>query len=168
MSNRWGLFAAVLFATSAQADMLPTWQGVWRGDCINSLPGNPPSLQYAMTLEIAPAKNPDALKWIITYALDTGKEVRNYELRTVKAENGHYVINERDGILIDTYLFDNALYSEFDLGNQRAPAKYEINGNEMHFEVPIYESSVVRATGHNANIVLSHQADSLQRCILNK
>lgn len=115
-------------ATPAQPIRLPTtWHGTWRGDCTAITTSNRPALNFTMQLRVAPiADRPDRLTWEITYEGGAGNQVRPYELIALENEPNRFVIDEKNGILIDAGLLGSTIASHFTVQSAMITATYRL------------------------------------------
>lgn len=147
--------ATTTSATSDSDGILPAaWRGVWRGDVsVDSNKGTRDAFQ--MELAIGNTAKPDRMQWQITYNGAQGKSVRDYELVATNKEIGHFAIDEKNGIQIDTMLVGNALLSHFSVGGQTIWCKYELTNSvpaEILFELISAPSESAVNTGGSGNI----------------
>lgn len=133
-------------------DTLPfpeSWAGVWVGE-LEIWKGSKVMQSIPMETIIGPTAVADEYKWVTTY--DQGKsEEENvekpYVLKIVDSEKGHYIIDEKNSILIEAYLFDNKLASWYTVGKSFIQATYEKRGDEIIFEIFAGGKEPVSVTG---------------------
>ncbi len=93
-----------------------------------------------MTLRIQPiSNNPRRYTWQITYGAGAKKLVRNYELVVKDRGAGHFVIDEKDGTLIDAWWVGDTLYSQFRVGNQLLNSQYERESDRLRYKLVTYQ-----------------------------
>jgi len=121
------------------------WQGTWSGImCDRTVKGK--SQTVPMTLRIKPvSKNPIRYTWQISYGTGTKKLVRNYELVAKNQSAGHFAIDEQDGTLIDAWWLGDKLYSQFRVKNQLFNIQYQLQGNQLHYELVVYQPLIPQA-----------------------
>ncbi len=114
MSKLFPLLFFSLTATALAGQTFPAdWLGKWTGD-LEIWRGNRQVNTVPMSLEIQPLDT--AWTFVITYQAGTAApDLRNYLLVAVDDAAGHYAIDEKNGIVLDVYLFDNCLYDRFSL-----------------------------------------------------
>jgi len=122
------------------------WLGYWEGELtINNTTG---TLQkIPMALDQALTDSSGVYTWAIIYGEDTIKGRRDYLLRTVDATKGHYITDERNGILLDAYLIDNELISVFEVMGNQLITKNKREKDNLIFEILMYKSTVANITG---------------------
>lgn len=79
-----------------------------------------------MELETAPLKDRNADLWKIIYVFNDRREERNYEIKLVEGSSNHFVIDEKNGFLIDNLLSNNTLYSQFTINNNLVTTRFEL------------------------------------------
>ncbi|MBW4612636.1 MAG: hypothetical protein KME21_05035 [Desmonostoc vinosum HA7617-LM4] len=114
------------------------WQGTWSGRMLDrSVKGQ--SRTVPMTLRIQPiSNNPVRYTWQITYGEGENKIVRNYELVAKDQGAGHFVIDEKDGTLIDEWRVGDTLYSQFRVGDKLLSTKCRRQSNRLYYELATY------------------------------
>lgn len=133
-----------------------SWSGRWRGTLTVS---NGP--EVGVELEITP--RPDGRTgWSLRYQ---GQPERAYELVPVDPARGHYLVDEKNGILLDSYYEDGVLLSQFEVGQNRVTARYQRQGDRLLLEMNMFGKEPVRASAMG---VRAFGLGSLQRAILTK
>lgn len=125
---RWmmGLGLVVLLSTPsawAQETFPASWVGKWAGPS-QYVPVSGDTLDFRMELHIAPTHDPARHTWTIVYLQDGQREERAYELVTVDAATGHYQIDEKNSIVLDSSYLNGTLYSLFAIGQVQIFAQY--------------------------------------------
>jgi hypothetical protein len=155
------LSAGFTGSATVRADALDSWAGVWRGDCQLSPPG-----RVGMELRIEPM--PGGLRWVMVYRTPRGDEVRDY--RVVPNGPGRYVLDERNGILIDMVLRGDVLYDSFRIRQGNAPrifGRHERRGRTMIVEMISQDERPSRSSGGGSvPTVDSYQVTGGQFCRL--
>jgi len=140
-----GIIAAIAAASGAaqaRADGLESWEGLWRGECQIA-----PSGRIGMEIQIQrmPGGN---FRWLMVYRTPRGDEVRDY--RVSANGPGRYVLDERNGILIDMFYRDDVLYDAFRIRQGAAPrtfGRHERRGRTMLVEMIPHDERPSRTTG---------------------
>jgi hypothetical protein len=167
---------STLFLGSAFASIessFSNWIGFWEGDCQLSSPVQ--GVQKVNTsLNITEGSKPDRLGWQLIYQ-ETGpfpKQVRNYEMVTIDESAGHYMIDERNGLLLDSFLKGDAIYSTFTIKeNLIFTTHVLIEKNKMLATYPSFNSNPVRktcVTGQPDLCAHSFLFQAAQKCILTR
>ena len=97
--------------TTRPAGLPATWLGQWRGEVQVLVPGGAVAGAFQMVLEVShapeqPAGGLPVYMWAITYEQGENRQTRPYLLRLATDETGsvlpgHFVLDERNGILVD-------------------------------------------------------------------
>ena len=90
-------------------------------------------MEFTMRLNVKPTDSAGKYTWQIIYG-DDKKDNRPYFLRAVDTSKGHWVVDENDGIKIDTYIAGNNANSAFTVGNSTIVDNYSVSGNTMSVE----------------------------------
>jgi len=129
-------------APTAKPAVFPAdWVGKWHGT-LHSTNGKK-SREFAMILEIAP-KGAGRYQWKITYALDSGSNVRDYELIVDDSQPGQYQIDEKNGIVLKASFIGQTLYTLFDVGGTQIDFRYSMTDEGI--SVDVLSSKVADAT----------------------
>ena len=100
--------------------------GSWKGK-LNWHPMGKPMQQIPMQLNIQQAAG-GMYTWTMIYG-DSMRDNREYLLKAVDSATGHWVIDERNGILLDQYWIAGKLSSAFSVGNTKILNTYTLNDN---------------------------------------
>jgi len=123
-----------------------TWIGTWKGELNIYHPQNL-AQRVTMELEIGKTSKSNLYTWITTYDEDQEKGRRNYELKIIDEEKGLYVIDEKNSIELESYLFQNRLISRFEVNRNLLTCTYEKQGDQIIFEVIAGSQKEVSVTG---------------------
>ncbi len=114
-------------------EMEGAFLGQWKGTLQWMVAGKP-TKEFAMKLIIQPADTAGQYTWQIIYG-DSGKvDNRPYLLKPVDIAKGHWVVDERDGIVLDSYLHGNSFHGAFTVMGNTIVDSYTVNGDEMRVE----------------------------------
>lgn len=131
------LFLIISFLTtcvSSQSNFPTSWQGTYKGD-LNIYTTDSVAMKVQMHLEIAPTEKDSVFIWKMTYIFNGNEDVRDYQLKLVDASKGHYIVDERNSILIDTYYRNGVLTSFFEVEKSFIISEYTKIGEEIHFDI---------------------------------
>ncbi|AFC25704.1 hypothetical protein [Saprospira grandis] len=122
------------------------------------------------------AKKPGVWSW--TTEFDSSQLVpkavlKDYLLIEDKSQaQGHYILDEQDGILIDMILMGNSLYSQFEVGNNKITTVDRLEGNTLYKEIIMAPKDKVRKSsakiGKESFEVSAANSIILQKSILKK
>lgn len=105
------LFFILKFTQAQQGTFPENFIGNWKGTLQWMMAGKPPQ-SFQMQLRIQPADSAGQYTWQIIYGEDN-KDNRPYILKPIDTAKGHWLVDERDGILLDTYVHENCVHGAF-------------------------------------------------------
>jgi len=149
------------------------WLGQWTGT-LNIYRDTGLVQTLPMQLHLQPIEGSENFTWTIIYGEDVEKGTRNYELETIDASKGQYLIDEKNSIKIESYLLHNRLVSWYVVANNLIYISYEKKGDELHFEVVAGKQEAVSTTGNTKESeeeipeVITYPIGTLQNAILRK
>lgn len=150
-----------------------SWLGNWIGE-LEIYKSNKVVQIIPMELELLAVDSMDNFVWAIIYGEDREAGRRAYELETLDAEKGLYLVDEKNTIKLEAYLFDNKLMSWYDVMGNKILSIQEKRGDEMIFEIVFGSSEPVSTTGGKAfqgeeiPIVKTFPIGGYQRALLRK
>ena len=143
-----------------------TGKANWHGFLSGSRPKHVP-----MQLLIQPsADTAGHFTWHIIYK-DQSKDSRPYRLKPVDTLTGHWLIDERNGILLDQYWVGNRFSGAFSVSNATIVNTYYLEDDKLIVEFISYPLKSVRTSGKgNKEIpfVESYAVKSFQRAVLSR
>jgi len=176
MKRLWLLvtLTSIAFTGIAQEQFPDSWVGNYSGEleiyAVDSV-----RMKLNMKLKIQPSVKDSIYSWTIVYDLKDGVDVRAYELRVINKEKGHYQIDEKNSIVIDSYFKKNIFTSFFQVMDSFIIATYTFNtDDEIVFEIIASKTKEVSASGggkwNDEEIprVLSYEVNGRQRAVLIK
>ena len=166
---RAALIAAALAGVAA-AGAPADWIGTWKGQC-KLTPAYNGVEAFAASLTISAGSADGSLRWKLIYETPS-REVRDYELVPVDAAAGHYVIDEKNGLLLDSYVADGVLYAPFAINGMLIMATYSVGTDGvMTANMPSFGTEPVRTTclgGQPESCAQSFALNRAQHCRLSK
>jgi len=162
--------ALLLFLNlSLFAQINEVWIGIWKGEL--NIENSPTGVRNVIPMELHISKSDSAgiWNWRIIYK-DSTQDDRKYLLRSAGENNGKYVIDEKDGILLEANLFGNILISRFEVMNSLLEITYNLDGERILFEVSsskLQPTSVTQSQAEQIE-VKSYEIISYQTAILYK
>lgn len=123
-----------------------------------------------MQLIIAPTDSAGVFSWQIIYG-DSAQDNRPYTLKAVDASRGHWVVDEGNGILIDSYLHGNAFAGAFTVMGNTIIDNYELDGDRLLVQFYSVKQSDKRTSGQGTDEspkVDSYRVSSYQKGYLKK
>lgn len=157
----------------AQTDPLAAWHGEWKGTCA-LIPAYRGTDRFEASLRVQPMALAGRYGWRLIYEASPAmqRSVRDYMLEAVDAARGHYVLDERNGLKLDSFLSGRAIYTHFAIGRSTLPVTYVLlSDTEMMIDLPSFETKPARRTCLTSDpytCVDSYRLQSAQRCSLHK
>jgi hypothetical protein len=98
-------------------------------------------------LHILPLDSAGRYSWTIIYGEDKEAGRRSYELAPIDPEKGFYAIDEKNSIVLESYLLGGKLFSSFEVMGNHILSSYEKRGEELLFEIISGRMDPVSVTG---------------------
>lgn len=125
-------FAASVAFSQASNSFPASFIGTWKGK-LQWIRAGMPTEEFSMQLRIQRADTAGQFTWQINYGEDN-KDIRPYLLKAIDTAKGHWVIDETDGIILDSYLHGNCLQGAFTVNNNTIVDNYCIADGKMNVE----------------------------------
>lgn len=128
------LFSCCVLNIHAQENFANKCIGKWEGMMYIYGKGQ---LRDSVPVELLVQKtNQDTVwKWKTSYLSKTMPAVKDYNLILKDSKSQTYATDEGDGIQLMDYQFNNKLYSVFETHGVMLTSSYELQGNQLIFEV---------------------------------
>ncbi len=127
------LFLVFLSGISYSQNSFPRdFLGHWKGQLEWRVAGKP-TQKFNMQLIIKPADTLDQCTWQIIYS-DKASDNRPYIIKPIDTTKGKWMIDEGDGIKLDTYIFGNCINGAFTVMGNTIVDNYCVDGNTMGVE----------------------------------
>lgn len=129
-------FFILQLSLDAQTKFPEKYLGEWKG--MMKLYKNGVLYDSVLT-QLTIAKTPEASKWMwkTEYLSEKYPITKDYKLLLIDSITNHYIIDEGDGIKLDSYLFNNKIYSNFSVDDQWLTSYYEFLKDSIIFEITI-------------------------------
>lgn len=125
------IFSYNLFS---QESFPKSWEGNYQGE-LQIFDVDSVKMKVIMKLIIA-KKTASVYQWKITYNFRGKEDIRDYELKMIDSTKGHYIIDERNTIEIDSYYKMQTFTSFFEVMNSYIISTYTKNNNDdILFEI---------------------------------
>lgn len=148
------LFAAAAIASredEPQAGLPVDFVGTWEGTMRMFGGDGGVGQEVPMRVEIEAAEPGAAQPFRLIYGDPATAPVRDYVLTKVEGAKNHFVNDERNGILLDTYLVDDTLYSQFEIASVRIDSRFRLEGETLVSEMATFGVTAVRDTRPDAD-----------------
>ncbi|MDJ0976174.1 MAG: hypothetical protein QNJ98_17065 [Planctomycetota bacterium] len=154
---------------AAEAVFPASWQGSWKGKA-ELIRGGKTAMQFAMELHVEPLEGSDGWTWRIVYGEGDKRQVRPYELLSVDAAAGHYRIDEKNSIEIESFLENDNLRSRFWVADNVIEATYARDGDTLTVTLTTFGAKPARMSGGEGRVppVASYALRSVQRAVLRR
>lgn len=144
------------------------WMGDWYGTMsIYNESGK--AQELGMELHLAESDSAGRWQWTLVYEIDTVRDERKYELVVKDAAKGHYIIDEKNSILLDSYLYRNVLTSRFSVNNSLLIVNYTFHTDRIEFQILFGGLEDVVTTGEEVDeieSILSYPVKGMQSATL--
>ncbi|GAB2829312.1 hypothetical protein [Ferruginibacter profundus] len=131
------IFASLIAASQNKNSFPQSFIGNWKGK-LQWMVNGKPTQTFTMQLRIQPADSAGQFTWQIIYGTPStppGKEDnRPYLLKPVDSAAGHWVIDEKDGIILDSYVHGNAIHGAFTVQGNTIVDNYKVENGKMQVE----------------------------------
>ena len=165
------LWAALLTMRFAAAQDFPdAFLGHWQGELEWYKTGSKEPRKIKMQLIIQPTDSAGQYTWQLMYG-NKGEDNRPYILKALDQAAGHWIIDERDGIVLDQYWTGNRLNGAFAVQGSTIVNSYWIEGDSLMVEFFSILPTPVSKTGSSVNgkfSVESYAVKSFQKAVLRR
>jgi hypothetical protein len=164
------LFWLLITNTGIAQKFPDAFVGNWKGEISWFAQGAKEPKKFAMQLRVQPADTAGQFTWQIIYGKEE-KDNRPYLLKAVDTAKGHWVIDERNGIVLDQYWLGNKLQGAFTVAGSTIVNSYWIENGRLMVEFVSYPAKPLARTGsgtEDSPYVDSYAIKSFQKGILSK
>ena len=135
--------------------------GIWQGMMYIQTEGRVKD-SVEVKLSITKTDKPDTFGWKTEYFSEKYPVTKDYLMIARDLEKGLYILDEQDGIELKNYLFNDKLYSVFEVNGNLLTGTYELREDNLIFEISF------GAKLDTTNQVTNYSVINLQRVILQK
>jgi len=142
--------------------------GIYKGELeINSPRG---TNKVPMEFHLLPTDTEGAYKYTLVYGQGKERQERKYHLLEKDREKGLYVVDEKNGIVLDDKVVGNRMYSLFEVNDSLLTTFITFYRDHMVFEIVFAPRQMANETFATADStrVLSYPISTVQRAILQK
>jgi hypothetical protein len=147
-----------------------SFMGHWKGTLYWYPTGKPDPQTVNMELHILPGDSAGQYTWQIVYGKVTDDN-RPYVLKAVDSAKGHWVIDEKNGIMLDSYWVGQHFCGAFTVQGNTILDSYWIENGQLHVEFFSYKQTPLATTGkgtEDSPKVDSYRIGSYQKAVLMK
>jgi hypothetical protein len=157
-------------ATDKHTETFPkNFIGNWVGTMQWMVAGKP-TQNFKMQLHIQPTDSVGQYTWQIIYG-DKEQDNRPYILKPVDSAKQHWMVDELNGIILDTYIHGNCAHGAFTVQGNTIVDNYCVDGNRMLVEFLSVKLGEKKQSGNNTpdspNVdsyrIASYQKGTLKR-----
>jgi len=167
------LFLAFSIGGFSQGCFPYGWFGTYEGQ-VEIFGVDSVARRVLMNLDIGPTENDSTFYWTITYGEGAKKDIRKYQMISMDNSVGHYVMDEKNGIKIESYLKNKVMTSFFAVSGSFIIVTYEKVDDGIAFSVISAKTEPVSKTGgekfsdEEIPIVTTYPVTGRQRALLKK
>lgn len=143
--------------------------GNWKGQ-LQWMVNGKPTQTFTMQLRIQPTDSVNKYTWQIIYG-DDNKDNRPYILKPLDTSKGHWIIDENDGIILDSFVHGNAIHGAFTVKGNTIVDNYKVENGKMYVEFFSIKLSDKKQSGKGTEeipFVDSYRISSYQTGVLMK
>lgn len=147
-----------------------SWVGNWKGELLWYKTGKPEPQKVNMELRIQPADSTDTFTWQLIYG-SKAEDYRPYILKPINITEGHWVIDELSGIVLDQYWAGNKFSGAFTVQKSTIINSYWMENNKLHVEFFNIGAKPIITTGKGTEevpFVDSYKLGSYQKAVLDR
>ncbi|MFA5011282.1 MAG: hypothetical protein WC644_04940 [Ignavibacteria bacterium] len=160
------LLSSVSFSQNKNTFNESEWLGNWTGKLLIITAGK--SSEVNMYLSISKTDTPNKYSWKTAYGEGASKLEKNYFMIAEDIENGKWILDEDNTILIDFFFGDNQFNSYFETQNILLSSRYELKNSKIYSEVLSAQKSKSNITGSGENEVISYPVYVIQKAELTR
>lgn len=156
----------------SQNDFPDSWVGDYAGE-LEIYGVDAIKMKVQMKLEVQP-KSDSIYTWHLIYKFNGNEDKRMYELQIIDAEKGHYMIDEKNTILIDGYYRMGIFTSFFEVQESFIISTYKKKDDDLIFEIIAATRKDATLSGdqeHDGNPipkVVTYPVNGRQKAVLRK
>lgn len=158
-------------AAASQSNSFPqSWEGNWKGELSWYKTGKNDPQQVKMELRIHPADSSTTWTWQIIYGTET-EDNRPYQLIAKDSTKTHWLIDERNGIVLDQFWVGNKFCGAFTVMGNTIINNYWLENDNLMVEFFNIGKQPIATTGKGTEespAVDSYAVRSYQKAVLQR
>ncbi|ULQ56197.1 hypothetical protein KJS94_16225 [Flavihumibacter rivuli] len=158
-----------LLAQQTNTEFPATWTGKWKGT-MTWYQGTAKRQDVPMELHILPTDSADQFTWRLIYGTNQS-DYRPYILKPYDKTKGHWLIDEKNSIVMDQFLIGNKFCGSFTVSGNTIMNNYWLEGDSLMVEFyNIQEKPIAITGGGDTTIpkVKSYGVRSYQKAVLKR
>ena len=164
------IFFNCIYNFSFAQDFPSKFIGTWQGTLLWYKKDGKQPQTVKMQLTILPTDTANQFTWQLIYG-DKNEDNRPYILKPVDAAKGHWIIDEKNGIVIDQYWLANKFSGAFTVQSSTIINTYYLSKKKLIVEFFSLSSKPINTTGgktQNVPTVDSYEMKSYQKAVLKR
>jgi hypothetical protein len=164
------LFSFSVTASSQHEGFPGTWAGNWKGELQWFKTGDPQPRKVNMELRIAQGDSTGHFTWQIIYG-SAAEDNRPYILKVKDAATGHWLIDERNGIVLDQFWVGNKFCGAFTVQHSTIVNNYRMENDQLVVEFYSIGAKPLNNTGNGTEEsprVDNYRINSYQKAVLSR
>lgn len=137
----------VSYHALAQPSFPKSWQGNWAGT-LEIFNASGKLMEITMELLIQPTEDSSRYSWTIIYGENREAGKRSYELVILDREAGRYALDEKNSIVLESYLIGGRFYHWFEVEGNLLLTINSLEGDELVWELVGGNTEPVSTTGN--------------------
>ena len=172
MKNVFPLLLLVSFGVFAQQDSLQfpeKYFGIYKGDLKITNPNGTQTIP--MEFHLKEGDSTGIYAYTLVYGEGEQRQERPYNLLTINKDKGDYVVDENNGILLDSKWVEDTLYCSFEVNGNLLTTTERFYEDSMDFEITFSskrDQKVMGTAGENTIEVISYPITVVQKAHLLK
>ena len=167
----FSLLLSITFSAAAQQNSFPqSWVGHWKGELQWFKSGKAEPQTVKMELRIQPTDSAGTYTWQLIYGT-ISDDNRPYLLVPRDIPAGHWVIDERNGIVLDQFWIGDKLCGAFTVQNSTILNNYRMENGKLMVEFFSLAAKPLVTTGNGTEEspkVDSYRMSAYQKAVLTK
>lgn len=145
------------------------YTGTWSGNLNIELPSGKQTIPCE--LKIVYDSLQKSYEWHTIYYTGSSEIEKKYFLKCHEPENGHFLIDENNDIILDAYLKENKLISFYEVLGMYYHTEYEFEKDKIVFQISYFPANSYTTTGGTSSeipSVNSFSLSGLQRAVFQR
>lgn len=162
------LLAGTMLVQGQKNSFPDSWRGNWKGSLLWFRPGTEAPQEVPMQLQIIKADT--GYNWHLTYGEQAGDH-RPYLLLPRDSARGHWLIDERNGIVLDQFWAGGRLSGAFTVQTSTLVNTYYLQGDSLTVEFYSIGASPISTSGEGTESsprVDSYRLQGYQKAVLRR
>ena len=163
------LLCGYVYSQDADCSYFAAYEGHWSGHLSFDDSRGRQTIACELNIEYLPHQQ--SFKWHTVYFTNDTKIDKDYSLKCLVPEKGHFSFDENNGIFLDAYLKDNKLISFYEVGDMYFYTEYEFEKERINFQISFFSTKAHSQSGGTSPevpVVNSYSLVSTQKAIFER